>query len=241
VADQIRLEANRRERTSKGAVKQLRRQGRVPGIMYGYKVDPTPVDVDALELYHALHTEAGMNALLLLTIEGDSEPHLTVARDLQRHPVRRDTLHVDFLAVDKDSPISVEVPVHTINEEETEDDQGVLNQILYTVPILVRPLDVPNYFELDLTGLAINDVRRVEDLADQLPAGAEFDIELERTVLTVNAPISEEELEAMEEEAGQEAEEPELIGEEPAEEEAPAAEADEGDAGESGDEDAEEA
>jgi large subunit ribosomal protein L25 len=241
VADQIRLQANRRERTSKGAVKQLRRQGRVPGIMYGYKVDPTPVDVDALELYHALHTEAGMNALLLLDIEGEGdEPHLTVARDLQRHPVRRDTLHVDFLAVDKDSPISVEVPVHTINEEEAEDDQGVLNQILYTVPILVRPLDVPNYFELDLTGLAINDVRRVEDLADQLPAGAEFDIELERTVLTVNAPISEEELEAMEEEAGQEAEEPELIGEEPAEE-APAAEADEGDAGESGDEDAEEA
>ena len=213
MADQIRLQANRRERTSKGAVKQLRRDGRVPGIMYGYKVDPTPVDVDALDLYHALHTEAGMNALLLLDIDGDSEPHLTVARDLQRHPVRRDTLHVDFLAVDKDSPISVEVPVHTTNEEESADDQGVLNQILYTVPILVRPLDVPNYFELDLTGMAINDVLRVEDLAEQLPAGAEFDIELERTVITVNAPVSDEELEALEEEAGQEAPEPEVIGE----------------------------
>lgn len=238
MADQIRLEANRRERSSKGAVKQLRRDGRVPGIMYGYRVDPTPVDVDALELYHALHTEAGLNALLLLDIDGDGdEPHLTVARDLQRHPVRRDMLHVDFLAVDKDSPISVEVPVHTINEEESADDQGVLNQILYTVPIQVRPLDVPNYFELDLTGMAINDVLRVEDLADQLPAGAEFDIELERTVLTVNAPISEEELEALEEEAGQEAEEPEVIGEEAPEEEA--AETDEG--ATSADEDAEEA
>ncbi len=214
MADQIRLEANRRERTTKGAVNQLRRNGRVPGIMYGYKVDPTPVDVDALELYHAMHTEAGMNALLLLTIAGDDEQHLTVARDTQRHPVRRDTLHVDFLAVDKDSQISVEVPVHTVNEEEAADDQGVLNQILYTVPILVRPLDVPNYFELDLTGLEINDVRRVEDLTDQLPDGAEFDIDIERTVLTVNAPISEEELEAMEEEAGQEADEPEVIGEE---------------------------
>lgn len=226
MADQIRLQADRRERSNKGAVKQLRREGRVPGIMYGYKVDPTPVSVDALELYHALHTEAGLNALLLLDIEGDSEQHLTVARDLQRHPVRRDTLHVDFLAVDKDSQISVEVPVHTLNEEEAADDNGVLNQILYTVPILVRPLDVPNYFELDLTGLEINDVRRVEDLADQLPEGAEFDIELERTVLTVNAPISEEELEAMEDEAGQEAEEPEVIGEEEPEE-ATAAEAEE--------------
>jgi large subunit ribosomal protein L25 len=213
VADQIRLQATRREAASKGETKQLRRDGRVPGIMYGYKVDPTPVSVDALELYHALHTEAGMNALLLLDIDGEGEPHLTVARDLQRHPVRRDTLHVDFLAVDKDSPISVEVPVHTINEEEAAADGGVLNQILYTVPVLVRPLDVPNYFELDVTGLEINDVVRVEDLTGQLPAGAEFDIELERTVLTVNAPVSDEELEAMEEEAGQEAPEPEVIGE----------------------------
>ena len=227
MADQIRLEATRRERTSKGAVNRLRREGRVPGIMYGYKVDPTPVDVDALELYHALHTEAGMNALLLLTIEGDDDQHLTVARDLQRPPVRRDTLHVDFLAVDKDSPISVEVPVHTYNEEEAANDGGVLNQILYSVPIMVRPLDVPNYFELDLTGLAINDVLRVEDLADQLPSGAEFDIEVERTVLTVNPPISEEELEAMEDEAGVEAEEPEVIGDEEVAE-APAEDAEEG-------------
>ncbi len=213
MADQIRLQAAPREAATKGETKQLRREGRVPGIMYGYKVDPTPVSVDALELYHALHTEAGLNALLLLDIDGDEDRHLTVARDLQRHPVRRDTLHVDFLAVDKDSPISVEVPVNTVNEEEAASDGGVLNQILYTVPILVRPLDVPNYFELDLTGLAINDVLRVEDLTEQLPEGAEFDIEVERTVLTVNAPVSDEELEAMEEEAGQEAEEPEVIGE----------------------------
>ena len=213
MADQIRLEATRRAAATKGETKQLRRDGRVPGIMYGYKVDPTPVSVDALELYHSLRTEAGMNALLLLDIEGDAERHLTVARDLQRHPVRRDTLHVDFLAVDKDSPISVEVPVNTINEEEAAPDGGVLNQILYTVPVMVRPLDVPNYFELDLTGFEINDVVRIEDLADQLPEGAEFDAEPEDTVLTVNAPVSEEELEAMEEEAGQEAPEPEVIGE----------------------------
>ena len=236
MADQIRLQASRRERPTKGETKRLRREGRVPGIMYGYKVDPTPVSVDSLELYHALHTEAGLNALLLLDIDGDSEPHLTVARDLQRHPVRRDTLHVDFLAVDKDSPISVEIPVHTINEEEAGEDGGVLNQILYTVPILVRPLDVPNYFELDLTGLEIGDVRRVEDLSDQLPDGAEFDIELERTVLTVNAPVSEEELEALEEEAGVEAEEPEVIGEAEAEPEAAPAEAEEPGQGEDAEE-----
>jgi large subunit ribosomal protein L25 len=213
MADQIRLQAAPRKAKSKGSTNRLRRDGRVPGIMYGYKVEPTPVHVDALDLYHALHTEAGYNALLQLDIDGEDETHLTVARDLQRHPVRGETLHVDFLAVDKDSQISVEVPVHTINDEEGPEDGGVINQILYTVPILVRPLDVPNYFELDVDGLVINDVLRVEDLAGQLPEGAEFDIEPERTVVTVNAPVSEEELEALEEEAGQEAPEPEVIGE----------------------------
>jgi hypothetical protein len=99
---------------------------------------------------------------------------------------------VDFLAVDRDSQISVEIPVHLIDEEEAADDDGVLNQILYTVPILVKPLEVPNYFELSVEGLEVGDVLRVADLAGQLPEGAEFDIEEERTVVTVNAPISEE-------------------------------------------------
>lgn len=223
MADQIRLQATPRTDKRKSALNALRREGRVPGIMYGYKVEPTAVSVDQLELYHALHSEAGMNALLQLDIEGESETHLTVARDLQRHPVRRDTIHVDFLAVNKDEAISVEVPVHMINEEDGGQDGGVINQVLYTVPIQVRPLDVPNYFELDVAGLEINDVLRVEDVADQLPAGAEFDTDPETTVVTVNAPVTEEEIEAMEEEAGQEADEPEVIGEAEAESgEAPA-------------------
>ncbi len=212
MSDQIRLTAELRTELGKGATGRLRRTGRVPGIIYGYKVEPTAVHVDALELYHALHTEAGTNALIRLEFEGDT--HLTVARDLQRHPIKGETQHVDFLAVDKDVQISVEVPVHLTGEDDLGDDAGVLNQILYTVPVLVKPLDVPNYLELSVEGLEIGDVKRVEDLAGELPEGAEFDIEPERTVVTVNAPISEEALEAMEEQAGVEADEPEVIGEE---------------------------
>ncbi len=212
MADQLNLTAENRTELGKGATGRLRKQGRVPGIMYGYRVEPTAVHVDALELYHALHTEAGTNALIRLKVDGDT--HLTVARDMQRHPIKGETLHVDFLAVDRDTPISVEIPVHLIGEEEAGEDGGVINQILYTVPMLVKPLDVPNYLELDVTGLEINDVLRVEDLVSQLPEGAEFDIDHQRTVITINAPISEEELEAMEDAAGQEADEPEVIGEE---------------------------
>jgi large subunit ribosomal protein L25 len=217
MSDQLHIVAEARTQLGKGATGRLRRTGRIPGIVYGYRVDPTPVHVDALALYHALHTEAGANALIRL--EFDGETHLTVARDVQRHPVKGQMQHVDFLAVDKDVQISVEVPVHLTGEDDLGDDSGVVNQILYTVPVLVKPLDVPNYLELSIAGLDIGDVKRVEDLAGMLPAGAEFDIEADRTIVTINAPISEEALEALEEAAGIEAEEPELIGEEP--EEAP--------------------
>jgi len=214
--DQLQLTAEPRSELGRGATGRLRRPGRVPAIVYGYRVEPTPVHVEALELYHALHTEAGTNALIRLEFNG--ETHLTVARDLQRHPVKGRTQHVDFLAVDKDVQISVEVPVHLTGEDDLADDNGVVNQILYTVAVLVKPLDVPNYFELSLEGLEIGDVKRVEDLSEQLPEGADFDIEPDRTVVTINAPMSEEALEALEEGAGIEAEEPELIGEEPEEE-----------------------
>jgi large subunit ribosomal protein L25 len=212
LSKQVQLKAATRTEQGKGAAGRLRKQGRVPGIMYGFEVEPTSVSVDALELYHALHTEAGLNAMLRLDVDGDE--HLTIARDLQYHPVRGEVLHVDFLAVDTKAQISVEVPIHLTGEDDLGDDQGVINQVLYTVPILVRPLDVPNYVELDIAGMEIGDVKRVEDLRAVLPEGGEFDIDPERTVVTINAPISEAELEALEEGAGIEAEEPETVGDE---------------------------
>ncbi len=209
---QIPLSVTRREETGKGAASRLRRTGRIPAIVYGYEVEPTPVSVDVLELYHTLHTGAGRNVLIRLDLDGDT--HLAIARDLQSHPVRGDYLHVDLITVDRNVPISVEVPVHLTDEEETAGDGGVVNQILYTVPIMVKPLETPNAFELSLEGMAIGDVLRVEDLASQLPEDADLDIDLDRTVVTINAPISEAELESLEEAAGIEAEEPELVGEE---------------------------
>ncbi len=219
---QIPLSVTHREYTGKGAASRLRRTGKIPAIVYGYQVEPTPVSVDVLELYHTLHTDAGRNVLIRLDLDGDT--HLAIARDLQTHPVRGDYLHVDLIAVDKDVPISIEIPVHLVDEDDAAEDGGVVNQILYTVPIMVKPLETPNAFELSLDGMAIGDVLRVEDLISQLPADAEFDIELERTVVTINAPISEEELEALEESAGIEEEEPEALAEELDEGDAPAEE-----------------
>jgi large subunit ribosomal protein L25 len=213
LSNQVKLTADARPQKGKGASGRLRKQGRVPGILYGYQVAPTSVSVGALDLYHALHTEAGRNVLIRLEVGG--EAYLTVPRDVQHHPIRGQTLHVDFLAVDRDQQIAVEIPVHLVDEDDAA-AEGIVNQVLYAVAALVKPMEVPNFLELSVAGMEIGDVKRVEDLLDQLPADAEFDVELERTVVTINAPVSEEAMEAMEEAAGIEAPEPELVGEDEA-------------------------
>lgn len=216
---QLKLAVEPRTKTGKGAAGRLRRTGRVPGVIYGYEVEPSAVSIDALELYHALHTRAGTNVLLTVLLDGDDK--LCVARDIQRHPVRGDVTHVDLLSVDKNAQIVVEVPIHV---EGVVEGDGVVNQVLGTVAINVAPLETPNSFTLDVDGLEIGDTLRVEALEEQLPEGATLAVDPERTVVTVNAPeiIEVEEDEDVLDEFAGEGEEP-VEGEElPEGEEAPA-------------------
>ena len=207
--NQVKLEIEPRTKKGKGAAGRLRKEGRVPGVIYGYEVDPTAVSIDALDLYHALHTRAGSNVLLTVAVDGDDK--LCVARDIQRHPVKGDVTHVDLLSVDKNATIVVEVPIQV---EGAVEGAGVVNQVLGTVAINVAPLETPNSFTINVDGLDIGDTLRVEELTDQLPDGATFDIDLDRTVVTVNAPeiieVEEDEEEsALDEFAGEGEELPE--------------------------------
>lgn len=192
MADQVKLVATVRRETGKNAARRLRREGRVPAVVYGADVETTSLHLDARDLYHALHTEAGGNVIVQLDVDG--EQHLTIPREVQRHPVRGDLLHVDFFALERESLIRVEVPIHLEGEDEVA-SPGVVSQVLHQVPIRVRPLDIPTSFALDVSELMIGDVLRVADIP--LPAGAELDIEPDRTVLTCTAPslvgVTEEE------------------------------------------------
>jgi len=223
---QFNLTAAVRTAKGKGAAGRLRKTGVVPGIVYGSGVDPTPIEVDNRELYHALHTGAGRNVLIRLDIEGDE--HLTIVKDLQRHVVRGDYMHVDFQAVSRDQLITAEIPVDLVNEESPRNAGGIVNLVLYTVPVNVRPLEVPGHFTIDLEGMTIGDVLRVGDLGDQLPDGATFDVDDDRTLVTINAPMSEEALDELAEGAGieEDAADVAVVGEEPADGEAGGAAAD---------------
>lgn len=185
MSKQVKLVAELRDERGKNASSRLRKLGRVPGIVYGYDIQPTAVSVDALELYHVLHTDAGRNVLIRLELDGNT--HLCVARDMQRHPVKGKTTHIDLVAVNTNVPISVDVPVHITDSDDVSAGL-VVNQVLYSISISVKPLDTPNAFEVAVAGLELGAVLSVADLADQLPAGAELLSDPEQAVITVSAP-----------------------------------------------------
>ena len=204
---EVKLQVEKRDSTGKGVARRARVAGRVPGVVYGRGMDPVAITVDRREFVTALNTDAGMNVLLSLDIDGESIPAL--ARDLQRDPVRGTLLHADFVKVDLTIEVEVNVPVHPIGDSPGVKEGGVLEQTLHEVHVRCLPTDVPEQIEADVSGLNIGDSLRVSELAE----GREFTIlnDPEQPVITIAAPVSEAELEAMEAAAGVEAEEPEAV------------------------------
>jgi large subunit ribosomal protein L25 len=160
--------------------RRLRAAGKVPGVLYGHGIDPIDVTVGSRELRAALTSDSGLNALISLEVGG--KRHLAMARQLQRHPVRRSIDHVDFVVVRRDEIISAEVPIHLVGEaQEVERGDGLVEQSLHTLVVHAKPADIPNAIEVDITDLKIGEAIRVEDL--KLPAGVTTDVDPEETVV----------------------------------------------------------
>ena len=186
--------------------RRLRTEGRVPAVVYGPGVDPLPVVVQARDLRAALSTEAGLNAVLSLRVDG--KEFLTMARELQRHPVRGSVIHVDFQVVDPNREISAEVPISIVGEAvELHRSDGILDQQLFALPVRARPADIPTHLEVDITDVVIGSAIRVSDIA--LPAGVSAELDPESVVVAGQAPRVQVEAvaegEAAEAEAGAEA------------------------------------
>jgi large subunit ribosomal protein L25 len=187
MANQVALAARKRAGNGKGEARSLRREGRVPAIAYGAGTEPVAVSVDGLELYHALHTDAGANVVLRLEVEGDT--HLAFPREIHRHPVRRDVLHLDFVAIDRTKPVTVDVPIVLEGEAPGAEEGGVVEQQLHVVSLEVLPLEVPESISLDISGLEVGDVKRVSDL--MMPAGATALSDPDEVVTTCVVPALE--------------------------------------------------
>lgn len=181
MADDITLVAETGRSTGSAASRRLRGNGKVPAVLYGRGADPVALTVDWRELRSALTTDKGLNALITLNV--GSKKTKALVKDMQRHPVRRDVLHIDFLAVDVDVVISTDVPIVLEGEATLVlREQGVVDQVMNAIVIQAKPDDIPGHLSVDVSELEIGHTITVADL--DLPAGVATEVDPEETVAT---------------------------------------------------------
>ena len=209
------LVLNTEEKTTIGSrsSRRLRRDGKVPGVLYGLGQDPEIFSVDYSELRGALTTDAGLNALIQLSINGTNQ--LTILKTLQRHPVKDEVIHVDFVRVDPKQELAVEVPIVLEGvAKKVTDQNGMVDQTMFSLSVLSLPDAIPNELTADVSELEINDAIRVSDVV--LPEGVRTEVDPEEAIAvgtvtrsTMESIAAEEasELEADEEMEGETSEE----------------------------------
>ena len=189
--DQVTLRAQPRTEQGTRPSRRLRRRGMVPATVYGRNVAATSISVDGRELYSALHTEAGRNALLNVEIEGGDNV-LAVAREVQHHPVRGDVIHLDLIEISLDETITAEVVLEYLGTPiGVREDGGFVEAIANTVNISALPTAIPSSIVINIDDMATGDTLKVSDLPHI--EGVEYLDDEDRPLVTVLLPRVEEE------------------------------------------------
>jgi large subunit ribosomal protein L25 len=192
MAHTVSLSASPRQATGKGGARQARFRGKVPAVIYGHGRASQPLELEAKALEKALHGIEPASTIIELSVDGT--PVKTLIREIQRHPLRPDIIHVDFYEIHAAEKVKLRVPVHLVgNPDGVRNAGGVLDQVTRDVEIEVLPENIPDRLELDVTALKIGDSVHVRDLV--IP----------------NAKILTEEVAAPTPETATEVAEPELI------------------------------
>ncbi len=200
----IEVNANIRTTTGNGPARVLRREGRIPAILYGTATDPVLLSVDIKELEQAFKTAASLQALLNLIVH-DSETYTkpVIVKELQTHPTTEAFLHADFYEIDMENKITVNVPILLVGKSKGVEEGGLLQSIRRELEITCLPNQIPAAIEVDVTDLVIGDSLHIKSIP--LPEGVEIQTETDFTVLTVisakveiEEPEIEEEIEGLE-------------------------------------------
>jgi len=215
----VSFSATPRDTTGKGAARQLRGRGQVPAVIYGHDIKPQPLSLNARDLDKLLSHIQAESTVIEVTVDGHTSK--TLIREIQRHPIRRQILHVDFQALVAGEKVTVSIPIVLTGIPEGVRLEGaVLDQTLRELEIEVDPSNIPDHVELDVTNMVIGDSLHVSDI--KLPEGVEIQDDPETSVAVVAAPRAViEETPAAEavEGAPEAAAEPEVIGKGPSDEE----------------------
>lgn len=187
MSEALTLPAETRERAGKGASRALRREGRVPAVIYGGGEDPAPIHVEAKELNRQLATGHFMNSIVMIDIGGKTVR--TLPKDVAFHPVNDQPQHVDFFRLSKDSKIEVSIPVVFTNEEASPGLKkgGVLNVVRHDLELVCESDKIPDEIHIDVTGLEVGDSIHISSV--KLPTGSVSAItDRDFTIATIVAP-----------------------------------------------------
>jgi len=219
------LTAKPRSETGKGVARKLRAAGEVPGVIYGHGREPQPLTVNAREFKRL--ADRGRITSTVIELALDGKVAKTLIRELQRNPLNREPLHIDFQELVAGEKVDVSVPLRFVGTPEgVKTGGGILEEVMHQIEVRVDPSNIPDHIDVDVTALTIGHGLHISDI--QLPAGVEVLDDPENTIATVTPPKAEEEVAPVAVEgalvAPEAAPEPELIrkpkaGEEEGEEE----------------------
>src|SRR5712691_6563722 len=188
MAQTVSLSASPRQATGKGAARQARFHGKVPAVIYGHGRDTQPLELEAKALEKALQGVEPASTIIELAVDGKTVK--TLIREIQRHPIRPDIIHVDFYEIHATEKVKLKVPVHLVgNPDGVRNAGGVLDQVTREVEIEVLPENIPDRVELDVNALKIGDSLHVRDLSI---ANAKILTDADLTIATVVPPRAEE-------------------------------------------------
>src|SRR5947209_19742423 len=213
--ERMKLQVHERERRGSADARRLRRQGFIPGVLYGKGKASHASFVPERELRHVLTGSSGLHAILDVVLEGQSTTHASILKDYQQDPIRGHISHIDLQEVRLDQPIQASVNVQLVGEPAGAKEGGVLSQVQREINVEALPMEIPEHLDLDVSGMAIGDTLRLADLPPH--EGVTYLHDPEETVLaSVGLPTREVEPEPEELPEGELAE-----GEVPEGEEAP--------------------
>ena len=187
MSEQLTLPAEARDRAGKGASRALRREGRVPAVVYGEKQEPLSIHVEEKLLTKMLSTGHFMNSVVMIDVGG--KPNRTLPKAVDFHPVTSRPIHVDFLRIGEHSKVTVNVPVRFDNEDASPGLKrgGVLNVVRHELELVCDAAEIPEEIHIDLTGLDIGDAIHISQVT--LPKGSQSAIDdRDFTVATIVAP-----------------------------------------------------
>lgn len=209
---EIVLKAEKRDGAGKEYAKHLRKNGKIPAVLYGKGDKTVPIEIDAKHLNTLLHSIHGETALVTLQLGKETrKDRKVIFKEFQRNPVQGDLLHVDLHHVSLTENIQLEIPVILAGTPVgVRTKGGIVQHTLYKLEVECLPTDIPEHVELDIETLDVGDSIHVEDITLDK---AQILTDPHRTIVTIVPPTVIKEVEPVEEEVEEEAEEPEVVGE----------------------------